>query len=211
MTGLFARELGAVRSLVTGNLSELIIICSAVLFLVLDEYHTFGERWLDSAVFNASLPLLTLLLLLRRNPLDFGLRLGRWRLWLLYAAVTCVVVLPILIAASRVDSLREYYAVEGFDLPSYSIRIIVYLTAWEFVFRGYLLFGLRSRFREAAILVQMVPFVLLHVGKPELETLSTIPMGLYLGWVAYRGNSLWPAVIIHVFIGISFRVLANWF
>jgi len=211
MTGLFAREIGAVRSQIAGNLNELIIICSAVLFLALAEYHTFGERWLDAVVFNASLPLLTLLLLLRRNPLDSGLRLGRWHLWLFYAAVTCIVALPILIAASRIDSLREFYAVDGFDLPGYSIRTIVYLTSWEFIFRGYLLFGLRSRFREAAILVQMVPFVLLHVGKPELEMLSTIPMGLYLGWVAYRGNSLWPAVIIHVFINISFRVLANWF
>ncbi len=211
MTGLFAREIGAVRSLIAGNLSELIIISSAVLFLALAEYHTFGERWLDAVVFYASLPLLTILMLLRRNPLDFGLRLGNWRLWLPYVALTCVVAFPILIAASQVESLREYYAVEGFDLPTYSIRIIVYLTAWEFMFRGYLLFGLRSRFREAAILVQMVPFVLLHVGKPELETLSTIPMGLYLGWVAYRGNSLWPAVIIHVFINISFRVLVNWF
>jgi membrane protease YdiL (CAAX protease family) len=56
----------------------------------------------------------------------------------------------------------------------------------------------------------MVPFVLLHLGKPELETLSTIPMGLYLGFVAYRGGSFWPAVIIHVFINISFRALVNW-
>jgi membrane protease YdiL (CAAX protease family) len=56
----------------------------------------------------------------------------------------------------------------------------------------------------------MVPFVLLHLGKPEIETLSTIPTGLYLGYVAYRGNSCWPAVIIHIFINILFLILVNW-
>ena len=132
-----------------------------------------------------------------------------WRLWVPYVVVTCIVTAPILVAASRVGSLDEYYSVEGFDLSSYAVKTIVYLAAREFLFRGYLLSGLRKRFGEASILIQMIPFVLLHLGKPELETLSTIPMGLYLGFVAYRGGSVWPAVIIHVFINISFRVLVN--
>jgi membrane protease YdiL (CAAX protease family) len=210
MRGLFGRELAIVKSQIRGNLTELIIVCSAVLFLTLARYHSLGERWSDAAVFYAALPVLTILLVLRRNPLDFGLRLGSWRLWLPYVVVTCLVAAPILVAASRVGSLHEYYSVHGFDLPSYAVKTVVYLAAWEFVFRGYLLFGLRQRFKEASILIQVIPFVLLHLGKPELETLSTIPMGLYLGFVAYRGGSFWPAVIIHVFINISFRVLVNW-
>ena len=60
-----------------------------------------------------------------------------------------------------------------------------------------------------SILVQMIPFVLIHFGKPELETISTIPMGIYFGYVAYRGNSYWPAFIIHMFINILFRIFVN--
>ena len=210
MVNILNREIEIIKSLVRGNLAELIIICSAVLFLTLDRNYSIGERWSDAAIFYICLPLLIILLLLRRNPLDFGLRPGNWRVWSFYVVVTCLVALPILFAASRVDSLQTYYSVDGFDLRSYSLRIIVYLTAWEFLFRGYLLFGLRSRFKEASILIQMVPFVLLHLGKPEIETLSTIPMGLYLGYVAYRGNSCWPAVIIHIFINILFLILVNW-
>lgn len=107
-------------------------------------------------------------------------------------------------------SLHSYYSVADFDLWTYALQSLAYFTAWEFLFRGYLLFGLKDRFKEASILIQMVPFVLLHLGKPELETISTIPMGLYLGYVAYRGNSCWPAVIIHIFINVLFRILVNW-
>jgi membrane protease YdiL (CAAX protease family) len=209
MTGFIGRELAVLRSQVRGNLNELTVVCSAALFIALARYHSFDERWSEALVFYAALPILTILLVLRRNPLDFGLRLGNWRLWLPYVVITVIVAAPILVAASRVGSLDEYYSVEGFDLSSYAVEAIVYLAAWEFLFRGYLLSGLRKRFGEASILIQMIPFVLLHLGKPELETLSTIPMGLYLGFVAYRGGSVWPAVIIHVVINISFRALVN--
>jgi membrane protease YdiL (CAAX protease family) len=209
MIGLLRGEFGVIWSKTRGSSSELVVVCSAVLFLVLGRYYSVGDDWADALVFYAALPV-AVILLLRRNPLDFGLRLGEWRVWAPYVVVTCLVALPILYGASRIDSLNSYYTVSGFDLGHYAPRIIVELAAWEFIFRGYLLFGLRDRFKESSILVQMVPFVLLHLGKPELETISTIPMGLYLGWVAYRSNSFWPAAIIHIFINITFRIFANW-
>ncbi len=55
----------------------------------------------------------------------------------------------------------------------------------------------------------MIPFVLIHFGKPELETLSTIITGLYFGYIAYRGNSYWPVFIIHLFINVFFVAAVN--
>ncbi len=75
--------------------------------------------------------------------------------------------------------------------------------------RGFLLFGLKEKLGELSIVVQMIPFVLMHFGKPELETLSTIVTGLYFGYVAYRGNSFWPAFIIHLFINVFFVSLVS--
>jgi len=129
MVNLLKRELGVVRSQIRENLEELIIICSAVLFLTLAQQHSFGERWSDAAVFYTSLPILTVILFLRKNPMDFGLRLGNWRVWLLYVVVTCLAAFPILFAASRVDSLHTYYSVDSFDLRRYSLQILVYLSA----------------------------------------------------------------------------------
>ena len=211
MIDALRKGLGAAGTTMRENQEVFIVICTAVLFLTLARYHSFGERWAVALLFYASLPILTIILFLRRNPLDFGFRLGNWRVWRFYVIITCIVALPILFAASRIDSLDTYYSLHDFDIVSYCLKIAVYLTAWEFLYRGYLLFGLKRKFKDASILIQMVPFVLMHLGKPELETLSTIPIGIYLGFVAYRGGSFWPAVIIHIFINILFRIFTNWF
>lgn len=87
---------------------------------------------------------------------------------------------------------------------------VAYLFAWVFLFRGFLLFGLKERMKEVTILVQMIPFALLHFGKPEIETVSTVVTGIYFGYVAYRSNSFWPAYIIQLLMNITFIVLANY-
>ena len=66
-----------------------------------------------------------------------------------------------------------------------------------------------EKFKEGSILLQTIPFVLLHLGKPELETISTIITGILFGYVAYRGKSFWPAFIIHMFINVFFVGLIN--
>ena len=122
---------------------------------------------------------------------------------------TVLIGLPILYISSRFSLLESYYAVQQFDLLRYSLEAIVYLFAWEFLFRGFLLFGLKEKLKESSILIQMIPFVLLHFEKPGIEAISTIIMGIYLGYIVYRGNSYWPAFIIHLFINISFRAFVN--
>lgn len=42
------------------------------------------------------------------------------------------------------------------------------------------------KFGHDALWLQAVPFALAHVGKPEIETLSTIFGGFAFGWVAWR-------------------------
>ena len=42
----------------------------------------------------------------------------------------------------------------------------LFMLAWEFLFRGYMLFGLEKSTGKSAIFVQAIPFVLLHLEKP---------------------------------------------
>jgi membrane protease YdiL (CAAX protease family) len=209
MTNLLGKELKNIYSFGKGNYGEMVVMSSATLFVTLDRYYPVGPQWLGSLVYFAILPVLTVVVLLRRNPLDFGFRFGNWRIWGIHVAIAFLVGLPILYAASRSSSLKAYYTIEALDLLTYSLEMIATLFAWEFLFRGFLLFGLREKTRELSILIQMVPFVLLHFGKPGIETLSTILTGVYFGYVAYRGNSYWPAFIIHLFINVSFVVFVN--
>jgi len=86
------------------------------------------------------------------------------------------------------------YAIDWSELlPNHALGMF----AWEFLFRGYMLFGLEKSIGKSAIFVQAIPFVLLHLGKPFLETLACIPGGFILGYVAYRTRSFLPCFIIH--------------
>jgi len=205
---LFKQELQAIGSFFKRNYREIVIIGLATLFLTVAGYHPIGPPWVSSLIYFAVLPILTIIIL-RRNPLDFGLRLGNFKVWGFYVIVTLIVALPILYVASRSSALAQYYTIQKFDVVKYCLETTVYLFAWEFIFRGFLLFGLKDKLKESSILVQMVPFVLVHFGKPEIETISTILTGIYFGYVAYRGNSYWPAFIIHLFINIVFLIFVN--
>ena len=67
----------------------------------------------------------------------------------------------------------------------------------EFLFRGYLLTRLAERWHPFwAILVSAMIFSLAHLD--PLHSLGVLPLGLWLGAVAWRTGSVWPAVLCHI-------------
>jgi membrane protease YdiL (CAAX protease family) len=210
MLRLFKEEFVGIGQFLKRNSSETIIVASAILFLTLDRYHPLQPEWLGTFIYCAVCPILVILIILRKNPLNFGLRLGVPRIWGLHVGVICLVAAVILYASSFSSSLQSYYQMENFDFSVYFLTSCVSLSASEFIYRGFLLFGLKEKFKEGSILLQMIPFALMHLGKPELETVSTIFTGILFGYVAYRGKSYWPAFIIHLFINVFFLALINY-
>lgn len=191
------------------NWREATIISTAALFLSLDRYHPVWENWFSTLLFYGILPIIVILVILRRNPLDFGLRFGNPRIWGPLVAITCLVGAPILYFTSFSPEFQTYYTQARFNPGIYALQSMASLFASEFLFRGFLLFGLKNKLGEGSIFVQMVPFVLVHFGKPELETVSTILTGVLFGYIAYRGRSFWPAYLIHLFINIFFLAAVN--
>lgn len=202
-------ELKGIWRFLKQNSRETIIILSATLFLILDKYHPVGNEWVSSFIYYAVCPILVILIVLRKNPLDFGLRRGNPRIWWKYVLVICVISAVILFIASFIPTLQNYYLEEKFNFLTYFLTSCVSLSAQEYLYRGYLIFGLRDKLKEGSILLQMIPFTLMHLGKPELETISCIFTGILFGYIAYRGKSFWPAFFIHLFINIFFVGLIN--
>ncbi len=206
---MFKEELDGIIRFLKSNGSEAIVIVSATLFLTLDKYHPIGNEWQSAFIYYAVFPVLVITLILRKNPLDFGLRPGSPRIWGFWVGVICAAAAIILYASSFLPSLQDYYRTEDFNFIAYFLANCVSLSASEFIYRGFLLFGLKEKFKEGSILIQVIPFVLLHLGKPEIETISTLLTGILFGYVAYRGRSYWPAFIIHLFINVFFVALIN--
>jgi membrane protease YdiL (CAAX protease family) len=203
-------EIIAMFQFLRRNSTETIVILSSTLCLVLDRYYTIVPTWFSSFVYYGVIPILVIVLILRKNPLKFGLQWGSPEIWGKYVLIICLISGLVLFAASFMPSLQKYYLMDNFNFLGYSVTSAVSLSASEFMYRGFLIFGLRDKLKEGSILVQTIPFVLMHLGKPALETISTLFTGVLFGWVAYRGNSFWPAFFIHLFINVFFVGLINW-
>jgi membrane protease YdiL (CAAX protease family) len=202
-------ELGGIWQFLKRNAKETVIIAFATLFLVLHEYHPIQNEWLSLFLYYGVFPILVIIIILRKNPLDFGLRWGQPKIWGIHVIVICAIAAAILYASSFSTELQAYYQKADFSLLNYFLLNCVSLSAQEFMYRGFLLFGLMEKLKEGSILLQTIPFVLMHLGKPELETVSTIITGILFGYVAYRGKSFWPAFIIHLFINVFFVGIIN--
>ena len=145
----------------------------------------------------------------RGNPLDFGLRWGEPRVWGKYVLIACIVAALLLFVASFIPSLQVYYVKTDFSFGGYFLASLASLSAQEFLYRGFLLFGLRDKLKEGSILVQTIPFVLMHLGKPEVETLSTIFGGAMFGFIAWQSQSFIYPWLIHWFIATFTMFIAT--
>ncbi len=171
----------------------------STLLLIVDQYHKFtAYKYWDRVILYLIIPLVIILFVFRENPREYGLAFGNWKLGLAYAALGIVFMAPVIYYLGRGDtSMRAYY--ERF-LGGLPWTTFLDLIGWEFLFRGWILFGYARKFGPEAIWLQAVPFAIAHVGKPEIETLSTIFGGFAFGWVAWQTKSfLWP-FLIHWFI-----------
>ena len=157
------------------------------------------------------------MLFLHRRPLrSFGLGAGDWRFGLRVSVLFYLVMLPLLWFASASSAFQSVYPhshiVRG-DWTLflvYEAAFVLYFIGWEFVWRGYMLFGLRPHTGAAvAVLAQMIPFVILHYGKPVPETVGAIVAAIALGALSLRARSFWYAVLIHWSVMLTIDLLAT--
>ena len=172
---------------------------------------------LSDTLLYLAIPLAVIWLVFRQSPLEYGLRLGNWReglAWTVGGAALMVIVALLFVLVGDFQSYYvKYFSVRnpggGFD--AWVMRSGVQMFAWEFLFRGFLLFALIDTFGPRAILIQAVPFALAHFGKPEWETYTSIAGGLLSGWVTYRVRSFYPAWLIHwvLIVALNFFLMGG--
>ena len=181
------------------DLNLLAVVGISTLVLVLRRYYPLNIDFPQATalIYYLLVPLAAGLLLFRDKPWQYGIRIGRWRSSIVLTAVCLAAMAPILYEASTMPEFRSYYRMDVVDWSDLLLNTALLMFAWEFLFRGYMLFGLEESIGKSAIFVQAIPFVLLHLGKPFLETLLCIPGGFVLGYVAYRTRSVLPCFIIH--------------
>lgn len=159
-------------------------------------------------------PVLCIKLVLRGRVREFGFSPKHGaRVWLLYVGML-LVVLPIVYAVSFSPAfLRTYPKFAGAG-ASWSV-----LLAWElayglqfllleFFFRGFLLFALARHIGSIAIFVMVVPYAMIHFGKPPAECVGSVFAGVVLGTIALRTRSIYGGVFVHCGVAWTMDLLA---
>lgn len=148
-------------------------------------------------------PVLCLLFIFKRKPSEIGLGLGDWQLASLLASCYLVLVCIGTWVLSDSQSFQTHYPHHqpaAFDwgiFAIYELLFLFYWIGWEYLWRGFMIFGTRHTLGIYAIFVQAVPFAALHVSKPLPEALLSVIGGIALGALVWRCRSFWIAVPIH--------------
>lgn len=180
------------------------ILISSTLLLVISHYHTlFGDDTVSSFIVYLLIPLGIIVLAFREDPRNFGLTLGNWKRSALFIIAGTALMAVVIAGLAQLDEFRQYYRLAVLEQPDaatlveFAFRLGIYMLSWEFIFRGFMLFGLKERFGALAIWIQAIPFAIMHLGKPELETLSTIFGGAAFAYMDLESGSIIPSVVIH--------------
>lgn len=171
-------------------------------------------HFVASAVVLGAVPVLVARGVFKLRFSELGLGLGRWRVGLAWLAVG----IPLALIAGKIGSgnaaMRFVYPLDATVRPEpsgftlYALLQFLYFGAWEVLFRGVLLFGLKSRIGAGpANALQTALSVIAHFGRPFTETFSAIPAGLAFGSVSLHVRSMWYVAIIHWLVGVSL----DWF
>ena len=143
---------------------------------------------------------------------NFGWRWGTRAAWR-DALILYLLALPFVAAAAFLKDFARTYPLCRIGgktvlcLVAWEAVCLLYMFGWEFLHRGWLLFGLEEKLGRWAVLATAVPFTLLHTGKPELEAYASFVAGMALGWLALRSRSFLPAALLHWAVAFTLDVL----
>lgn len=151
---------------------------------------------------------LAILLLLREDPRRYGLGPGDRRRGVILLGALTVVSVPAIVLIARIPEIRDWYAPSMTSVGGVLLTNLLDLVPSEFLLRGLLLFALVRAIGPVGVLVAIVPFAFSHIGKPDLEALSTIGGGVVFGWLSWRTGSIWYGGLYHVAIQTTVIVAA---
>jgi membrane protease YdiL (CAAX protease family) len=160
-------------------------------------------------------PALVVKLVFREKLADYGVQLGNWRGTVLWTLILAPLWLFLAYMGSNNPHAIKLYPLNQSAGGSpdmfalHALTSLMFFAGFEFLFRGYIQFGLRDSVGEInSMLIQMLATVLLTAGKPiPNEAFGAMFAGMVWGFVAYRTRSLASPVLQHLILGLTLDFL----
>lgn len=201
----------------------------------------WDQEWLSflgGAVLLVLIPAVLIKYVYKQSLSAYGLGLPRHdrrRLTWLSAILLFVLSLPAFYVGARSPQMQAVYPLyRDFHGPLqfviYEIGYLVFFVVIEFIFRGYLLFGLfRLQDQEAlpgvggirgplvfgyyAVFISMLSYTAWHLGKPLPELGGTLMWGIAAGGIALTTGTILPLILVHWLLNVFMDLLIwqQWF
>lgn len=175
----------------------------------LDFYSTIYE-YITAFLLMFWIPFFILKMIFKKKLRDFGFGIGDARYGLRFMAIAFPFLVWAVYVGSSQAGIQSEYPLSKSSMEHLHLFIIVevfylvYYIGWEFLFRGFMLFGLEKRFGAlSAILIQTIPSAIVHIGKPASESFGAIFAGLVFGYLAIRTRSILYPLILHAIVGLG--------
>lgn len=180
------------------------------------DYFSVIYLFVSAMILMGIVPALFIKLLFKEKLSDYGLVIGDWKLGIKSILILFPIILIFfLLPAAYQKEIKEFYPLFRPALNDLTtlinieiLRGIIYYSAWEFFFRGFMIFSLRQYVGDwLAILIQTIPSCLWHIGYPTGEIIMSIPAGIMFGIIAVRTKSILYPFLLHWLIGFSTSLL----
>lgn len=137
------------------------------------------------------------------KKMGFGLAKNKKVTWVVLGALLFMFICEI-IGVHLFPTLHTYYPQIPYATETlgrfifYEINYFLFFICWEFFSHGFLLFPFEKKFGKAgAILIGLMPFVVLHIGKPVPEVFGSLIATVFLSILAMETKSFWYGVFLH--------------
>ena len=161
------------------------------------------------------IPALVVKLVFKERLRDHGFETKEIRnhAWI-YAGSYAVVFVCVIGVSQSGSHFVEYYPFydqcsrSWFDLVSWELLYAAQFLSLEFFFRGFWVKSMKSSLGSGAIFAMVVPYCMIHFGKPFVETIAAIFAGVFLGTLALRTRSIWGGCVVHIGVAITMDITA---
>ena len=141
---------------------------------------------------------------------EMGICLPNKSGWKLFALLFFLSI-PISLYGTTVPSMKEYYPIFEYsgwaDFVLKELLIGLVMLAHEAFFRGFLLFPLARENEALGIILQDIPYTIVHLGKPGIEVPYSFVAGIVFAKMDLKGESFVPSFLLHWLGSVLFDVL----
>jgi len=180
-------------------------------FLLMNDFEAVLYTFFSAFFLMGIAPIVVILIIFREPLSDYGFNLRDWKKGLFMTSLLLVLIGVLFVyPSSQNQEIRNFYPLDKESGDSLFVflrlqlfRGMFFYSAWEFFFRGFILFGLRKYTGNwIAICIQVIPSCMWHIGMATPELFSSIFAGVLFGILAIQTCSIFWCFLLHYFIGI---------